>query len=180
MFDHLFCSSIIVGINFFEVLVASIMIIVIPSVVIANDSPVFGVLFGIGLFLIIGLLTALWFSRWGFYIAAVFYKKSFPEIGYSWSMTKKHTWRIFVLFLIIGLITSIISGAISGLFGAILGNSVLFSIITSLVTILTYMISAVAYAVMYFDLEFRHGGAELQDMIDDYPNNRMGEWNGAR
>lgn len=164
-------SSIIVGIIFFAVLVASIMIIVIPSVIIADNSPVFGILFGIGLFLIIGLLTALWFSRWGFYVAAVFYKKAFPGIGYSWRLTKKHTWRIFGLFLIIGLITSIISGAISGLFGAILGNSVLFSIITSLVTILTYMISAVAYAVVYFDLELRHGGDELQDMIDDYQNN---------
>lgn len=164
-------SSIIVGIIFFVVLIAVMVSIIIPSVAIGVNEPVSGIIFGLGLFLIFGLLIALWFTRWSFYMAAVLFREDFPGIGYSWRLTKKHTWRVFGLFLVIGLITSIISGAIDGVFVVILGNSVLYSMIANLVTILVYMISAVAYAVIYFDLKFRHDGDDLKEMIDDYQNN---------
>lgn len=164
-------SSIIVGLIFIVAFVAVIVAIILPSVMVASVEPVSGILLGLGVFLILGLLMALWFSRWGFYMAAVFFKEGFPGIGYSWRLTRKNTWRVFGLFIVIGLITSIISGAIGALFGAFLGNSVLFTIITNLVSMLTYMISAVAYSVIYFDLKLRHDGDDLREMIDEYQNN---------
>lgn len=163
-------SSLIVGIVFFFTFIIILVAIIVTGVVAFDNSSVAIVIFGLVLLLGISLLIALWFSRWGFYMAAVYFKESFPGIGYSWRLTKKNTLRVFGLFLTIGLITGIVSAAINGFFGAILGNSVLFSIISNLILILTYMISAVAYAVIYYDLKVRQGGEDLQDMIDEYQN----------
>lgn len=168
-------SSVIIGLIFFVVVFVMIIALIfpmfIPLLTLEFESAIGTIILMLLLFLGIGLLVFLWFTRWSFYLAAVLFREGFPGIGYSWRLTKKNTWRIAGLFIIITLITSIITGAVDMILVFILGNSVLYTIISSVVVMITYMISSVAYAVIYFDLKLRHEGDDLRKMIDDYQNN---------
>lgn len=168
-------SSVIIGLIFFIVVFVMIITLIfpmfIPLLTLEFESAIGTIILMLLLFLGIGLLVFLWFTRWSFYMAGVLFREGFPGIGYSWRLTKKNTWRIVGLFLIIALITSIITGAVDVLLVFILGNSVLYTMISKVVVMFTYMISSVAYAVLYFDLKLRHDGDDLKEMIDDYQNN---------
>jgi hypothetical protein len=163
-------STFIIGIIFIVITIIAFVVILLPigSMVIVDPIvAIFGILVILfGIFL--GLL--LLFTRWGFYLAAVAFKEGFPGIPQSWSLTRKNTWRVFGIFLVIFLITAILYGAIDGIFAMVLGNSVLYIIIINLATILVTMINAVAYSVIYFDLKLRQDGDDLKEMIDEYQN----------
>jgi len=135
------------------------------------DHPLSAVLYTIVLIIGFFLGFALLFTRWGFYLATVVFKEGFPGLAQSWRLTKKNTWRVFGLFIVIFLITGIVGVAVEGVVEIILGNSVLYVIIVNLVNILISMINAVAYAVIYFDLKLRQDGDDLREMIDEYQNN---------
>ncbi|PAV28454.1 hypothetical protein CIL05_16070 [Virgibacillus profundi] len=170
-FWPLFGSSIIIAAILIGIIIVVALFITIPGVIMGMGDPLSGIILGIVLFLVIGLAISLLFTRWSFYLGTIVFEEGFPGFAESWRLTKKHTWRIFFLFLIVILITTIVGGAIEAVFTLILGNSVLHIIIVDLVAILTSMITAVAYAVIYFDLKLRQDGDDLREMIDDYQNN---------
>ncbi|OZU89434.1 hypothetical protein CIL03_06910 [Virgibacillus indicus] len=164
-------SSVIIGAILIGLIIAVAFLIIIPGVITGLGDPLIGIILSIGLLLGIGLVVALLFTRWCFYLSTVVFEEGFPGFAESWRLTKKHTWRIFGLFLLIILITTIVGAAIEGVFTFILGNSVLYVIIVDLIAMLTSMITAVAYAVIYFDLKLRQDGDDLREMIDDYQKN---------
>lgn len=164
-------SSVIIGAIFIGIIIAVTIFIILPGVIAGMGDPLSGIILSIVLFLGIGLVVSLLFTRWSFYLGTVVFEEGFPGFAESWRLTKKHTWRLFGLFLIIILITTIVGAAIEGVFTLLLGNSVLYVIIVDLVAILTSMITAVAYGVIFFDLKLRKDGDDLREMIDDYQNN---------
>lgn len=162
-------STLIIGIIFFFIFLAAFVVMVLPATLMFFEPlmAIIGILLII--FLIFGGLVLL-FTRWGFYLAIAAFGKGFPGIPQSWRLTKKNTWRVFGLFLVIFLITGIIYAAIDGVAALILGNSVLYMIIINLTMMLMGVINAVAYSVIYFDLKLRQDGDDLREMIDEYHN----------
>lgn len=161
-------SSVIIGAILIGIIIAAAFIIIIPGIISSFGDPLIGIILSGVSFLGIGLVVALLFTRFSYYLSTVVFEESFPGFAESWRLTKKHTWRIFGLFLIVILITTIVGVAIEGVFTFILGNSVLYVIIVDLIAILTSMITAAAYAVIYFDLKLRQDGDVLREMIDEY------------
>lgn len=114
-----------------------------------------------------GIGLGLLFTKWSFYLPAVLFDRVAPGLSKSWMLTKKRTWKLFGLYVVLGLITGAISLAIE-FPASLLGMSVLYSIIINFVTLITTIIFTVGYAVMYFDAETRNTAGDLKDMIDDY------------
>lgn len=168
-FGPLVGSTLIIGIIFIAILVPVFIIFIIMAGLLFTE-PVTALLGILVMLFAIFLGFTLLFTRWGFYLAAVSFKEGFPGIPESWRLTKKHTWRVFGLFLVIFLITVIIAVAIDSITAIFLGNSVLYTIILNLTTILVSTINAVVYSVIYFDLKLRQDGDDLKEMIDEYQN----------
>lgn len=166
-------SSILLEMIIFGMVFVPFIAIVIIGVIATMIQPIFAILLIIVMVLGIGVGVMLLLSRWGFYLGPVVMEGIVPGIGKSWRITKRRTWKLFGLFIVLVLITNIISYVIGILFGILLGNSVLFTIIASVVSLFTSMIFMVGYAVIYFDLVTRHDASDLKEMIADYdsPNN---------
>ncbi|MFA1819215.1 hypothetical protein ACDX78_03245 [Virgibacillus oceani] len=163
-------STFLMGIIFGVIALIAFIVIVLPASSFVFFEPIMAIIMILAMLFGIFLGLLLLFTRWGFFLAAVAFKEGFPGIPQSWSLTRKNTWRVFGLFLVIFLITMILAAAIDGIFALILGNSVLYMIIVNLVVILVSMINAVAYSVIYFDLKLRQDGDDLKEMIDEYQN----------
>ncbi|MUK88696.1 hypothetical protein GMD78_09860 [Ornithinibacillus sp. L9] len=163
-------SSLLFGLIAFILLFALFVFIFIPSIIGGVIDLGLGIIMAIILFLGLGLLIAWLLTRWSFYLSVTVLEHDAPGLPRSFRLTRKNSWRILGLYIVLGLITIVIGVAIEGIFTFILGNSVLFTIIVNLVSLFTSMIFAVAYAVMYFDLKTRQDGDDLQEMIDDYNN----------
>jgi hypothetical protein len=169
-FWGIFGSSLLVGLIAFGMIFVSIMAVIFIGVFGAFVEPVSAIIFSVVLFLGAWLVIALLFVRWGFYLGPVVFEGEIPGMGRSWRLTKKRTWRLLGIYLILILITSIIDYVINIVFGIFLGNSVLFTVIAGVVSIFTAMILMVGYAVIYFDLVTRQEGSDLKEMIADYEN----------
>ncbi|MFD2043703.1 hypothetical protein ACFSTA_04850 [Ornithinibacillus salinisoli] len=167
-FWPIFWSSLLFGLILFVLVFALIMIVVIPSTIGSFINPFMGIAWGVLLFLGLGLVIAIFLTRWSFYLCATVLEEDAPGISRSWQLTRQNLWRILGLYVVIILITTIIGAAIEGVFSLFLGSSVLVTIIVDLVAILTSIILAVAYAVIYFDLKVRNDGDDLKEMIDEY------------
>jgi len=163
-------STFLMGIIFIVITIIVFVVVLLPIGTMGIVDPMMAIFMLLAMLFGIFLGLLLLFTRWGFFLAAVAFKEGFPGIPQSWSLTRKHTWRVFGLFLVIFLITGIIYAAVDLVFAMILGNSVLYMIIINLATILITMINAVAYAVIYFDLKLRKDGDDLKEMIDEYQN----------
>ncbi|GAB3802265.1 hypothetical protein [Virgibacillus kimchii] len=168
-FGPLVGSTLIVGIIFIAMIIPVFIIFFVMAGLLFTE-PVAALIGVFVMLFIIFIGFVLLFTRWGFFLAVVTFNEGFPGIPESWRLTKKHTWRVFGLFLVIFLITVIIAFAIDAIAALVLGNSVLYMIIINLTTILVSMINAVVYAVIYFDLKLRQDGDDLREMIDEYQN----------
>lgn len=169
-FWGIFGSSLLVGIIAFGMIFVSVLVVIFIGVFGAFIEPVSAILLSVVLFLGAWLVIALLFSRWGFYLGPVVFEGEIPGMGKSWRLTKKRTWKVLGLFLMLLLITGIIGYVVNIIFGLFLGNSVLFTVIAGVVSLFTAMIFMVGYAVIYFDLVTRHDGSDLKEMIADYHN----------
>ncbi|MBM7600874.1 hypothetical protein JOC34_003288 [Virgibacillus halotolerans] len=169
-FWGIFGSSLLVGIIAFGMIFVSILAVIFIGVFGAFIEPVTAIILSIILFLGAWLVIGLLFSRWGFYLGPVIFEGEIPGMGKSWRLTKKRTWKVLGLFLMLLLITGIIGYVVNIIFGLFLGNSVLFTVIAGVVSLFTAMIFMVGYAVIYFDLVTRHDGSDLKEMIADYHN----------
>lgn len=169
-FGPIMGSSIILGIIAFIIIFITTFGGIFGGVTVGENSIAMGIVLGIFFFLVVFFGIAFLFTRWGFYMAIVTLKEGFPGFSQSWRLTKKNTWRVLGLFIIIFLITIIISTALSSLVGLVLGDSVINSVIVNIISLIMSMISSVAYAVVFFDLKLRQDGDDLQEMIDDYQN----------
>ncbi|MFZ3579972.1 hypothetical protein ACOI1D_18825, partial [Virgibacillus sp. DJP39] len=127
-----------------------------------------GIAFGIILFLGLGLVVALLFVRWSFYLGVVAFGDDAPGLSRSWDLTRKQTWKLLGLYVIFTIIIVIVSSAVEVPAIFLLGNSVSYGIIINLVSLLTTVIFSVGYAIMYFDLKMRADAEDIKELIEDY------------
>lgn len=152
----------------FAMIFVPLIVVIIVGTISMFADPIAGILIILILGLGIGLTAGYFLMRWSFFLGAAVFDDRVPGLANSWRLTKGNSWRIFGLFIIFFLIFLAISLAVEAVIIALLGNSVLYSIIINLVTVFTSMIFMVGYSVIYFDLNVRHDGADLEHMIDDY------------
>ncbi|QTN00731.1 hypothetical protein ERJ70_16440 [Sediminibacillus dalangtanensis] len=161
-------SSLLFGVILFGLFIIPLIIIIIGGMAGSFIEPVTGIIFVIvfmlGLTLGVGLLA----TRWGFYLGSTVLDKESPGLSQSWNLTRKQTWKLFGLYLILYLVTGIVSTAVESIFGVVLGASVLFTILVNLFSLITSMIFAVGYSVMFLDSKTRNTGEDLQEMLNDY------------
>ncbi|WP_226036841.1 hypothetical protein [Aquibacillus saliphilus] len=167
-FWPIFGSSLLMAVIAFVMIIIPIASAFLVGFVSSFIDPILGVFAGIILFLGLGLVVALLLVRWSFYLGVVAFGKEAPGLSKSWNLTRKRTWVIVGLYLILALIIGSISAAVEVPVMLILGDSVLYSIIINVVSLVTTMIFAVAYAVIFFDLKLRVGADDLKEMIEDY------------
>ncbi|WP_100011749.1 glycerophosphoryl diester phosphodiesterase membrane domain-containing protein [Lentibacillus sediminis] len=156
-------------IAFAMIFVPLIAVIIVGTISMFAD-PIAGILIILILGLGIGLTAGYFLMRWSFFLGFTVFEDRVPGLGDSWRLTKGNSWKVFGLFIIFFLIFAAIGLAVDAILVMLLGNSVLYSIMVNLVTLFTSMIFMVGYAVIYFDLNVRHDGADLEHMIDDYEN----------
>lgn len=168
---RLFFSSLLFGIlivGFFIIIIVILTVILVSTFLM---EPVGSILMSVGLFFLFFLISALIFTRWGFYIGSIAIEDKAPGLINSWRLTRKQTWRTFGLLLILYFIVGIVSFVMESIFSLFLGYSVLLTIIVNIVTLATLVISMVGYAVIYFDLGTKHQADDLKKMIDNYDEN---------
>ncbi|MFD1360636.1 hypothetical protein [Lentibacillus salinarum] len=163
-------ASLIFELLLFAMIFIPSIAIMIISIISMFADPLSGIVMMVILLLGVGLTSAYFLSRWIFYLGSAVFDNDIPGLGRSWHLTRRNSWKVLGIFIVLWLIFFAVSLAFESIFIALLGNSVLYSIILNLVTLLTTMIFMVGYAVIYFDLKIRQDGSDLQDMIDDYQN----------
>lgn len=166
-FWPLLWSNLLMGLILFSIVFIPIVIATVVLIGAAVFDPATAIVL-----LVIGIIgggigLGLLFTKWGFYLPAVLFDRVAPGLSKSWMLTKKRTWKLFGLYVVLGLIVAGISVAIE-IPASFLGMSVLYSIIINFGTLFTTIIFTVGYAVMYFDAETRNTAGDLKAMIDEY------------
>ncbi|WP_079708768.1 hypothetical protein [Paraliobacillus ryukyuensis] len=166
-FWPLLWSTLLIGLMAFGIIFFPLVLGIAIGSLFIVFNPILGgiliVLFSIGGFIGVGLL----FTRWGFYLPALLFKRVAPGLTASWRLTKGRTWKIFGIYVVLIIISTIVSLGVDSI-AVLLGQSVLYTIITNLVTLITTLFATVGYAVVYFDAVTRNTAGDLKDMIDTY------------
>lgn len=166
-FWPLLWSTLLMGLIVFAVVFIPIMIVTFVIIGTAILDPTTAIVLLVIALIGGGIGLGLLFTKWSFYLPAVLFDRVAPGLSKSWMLTKKRTWKLFGLYIVLGLIVGGISFAIE-IPTSLLGMSVLYSIIINFVTLITTIIFTVGYAVMYFDAETRNTAGDLKAMIDEY------------
>ncbi|WP_404452165.1 hypothetical protein LG329_17700 [Virgibacillus necropolis] len=155
-----------------SIIVVPLIILIFIGVAGSFVDPIAGIGISIILFIALGLVIALLLIRWSFYLGVVAFGGDAPGLSRSWNLTRKRSWFLLGLYIILGLITAIIGSAVEIPVTLLLGNSVLYGVIINIVSIFTTIIFSVGYAIMYFDLRIRVNADDIKDMIDDYTEHK--------
>lgn len=161
-------SSILYFLIYFGLIIALVLIVAVGGIFIMSvntaSGVIFMIIFGIGALVTIVFLLV----RWSFYFGSVILDKESPGFSRSWGLTRKRTWTLIGMYIILFLIISVIVAMLQGILGLLLGGSVLFLIIVNIATLVTTMIFTVGYAVMYLDSRTRHDADDLKELVQDY------------